>query len=745
MISSLREQIFVSEPGVYDASCKVNGAWNQIVSPTRKQFIREGEFIRRPDESYACGQLYFPFEGEKVEYSGFWMRPTQLDFGARVSLCAREKGEYPFLLSTCGGAKLYINGVLQGSLMGYERNQEVRLELSLPLKKGENSLYIQCNDLAERDTQVYFKLRYLGSKELTGKIPASVDMEELERVRSILAGVYLKRFHYQAPDISLYFDKPVEGGLDAEVELAFTDAHTSLSKRCKSVHLADGTRMVEIGDLIYRDAGMVRVTLSSEVSGLQLKRSLQFEYYDESIMDAVREAKPAERKHNILLFLAKHGTPVFQRALALFETGGDKQTAMEIVREELVRINNRFDCSDFRLPAFFYALESPHVPDEVKAGLEEALLHFRYWYDEPGNDVMWFFSENHALCFHACEFLAGERYPERIFACSGMKGFEHREKAKGLLCKWFDNFLANGFSEWNSSVYIPIDVIGLLALYDHARDAQIRRYAREALDKTFDILACNSFKGIVAASYGRIYFKNLIGRRTSEASALNFIVSGEGWLNQNCYSTVLMALSGYRPEKALLSLYKADDAGSINESVQGEEKVRLYSYKTADYILASAIGYRPGERGQQEHVLQLMVQTCDTQIWINHPGEAVYFGEGRPSYFAGNGTLPLVEQNRNAARLTYDLLEQEVSYTHAYCPLYQFDEWIAMGEWLFLRKGRTGVGLYARNGLTITREGPLKDLEVISHGKHNVWYVTVDNMKSEELLSEFGERIMCEV
>ena len=35
-------------------------------------------------------------------------------------------------------------------------------------------------------------------------------------------------------------------------------------------------------------------------------------------------------------------------------------------------------------------------------------------------------------------------------------------------------------------------------------------------DKTFDILARNSFRGVVAASYGRIYFKNLIGRRTSE-------------------------------------------------------------------------------------------------------------------------------------------------------------------------------------------------------------------------------------
>ena len=30
----------------------------------------------------------------------------------------------------------------------------------------------------------------------------------------------------------------------------------------------------------------------------------------------------------------------------------------------------------------------------------EAILGFRYWLDEPGNDVMWYWSENHVLCFH---------------------------------------------------------------------------------------------------------------------------------------------------------------------------------------------------------------------------------------------------------------------------------------------------------------------------------------------------------
>ena len=50
------------------------------------------------------------------------------------------------------------------------------------------------------------------------------------------------------------------------------------------------------------------------------------------------------------------------------------------------------------------------------------ILNFRYWIDEPGNDVMWFFSENHALLFHICQYYAGTLYPNEVFTCSGRTG-----------------------------------------------------------------------------------------------------------------------------------------------------------------------------------------------------------------------------------------------------------------------------------------------------------------------------------
>lgn len=211
----------------------------------------------------------------------------------------------------------------------------------------------------------------------------------------------------------------------------------------------------------------------------------------------------------------------------------------------------------------------------------------------------------------------------------------HKRKAERLLKVWFRNFLSYGFNEWNSPVYIPIDMTGFFALYDLASDEEIRKLAKKALDKAFSIFGINSFKGIVAASYGRIYFKNLIGRRTSESTALNFIANGEGYLGQHTLATLMFALSSYEPPAEVMESYHVPAEGRITESAEGEEKVHLYSYRTPDYVMGSVLDYHPGEPGSQEHVLQVMIKDCDTQIWINHPGEAVYFGEGRPGYLQG--------------------------------------------------------------------------------------------------------------
>lgn len=740
MVSQLKESRFIAAPAPYPASCHVNQLWSEIISPMREEFIAKAEFEKCAIAKLECDKLYFPLEGEKVEYSNFWMQPHALEFGAEFWVNAPEAGEYPFVLATCGGVKVFVGGEQQAEFYSYLRNQERVTHITLRLHQGENCLYVHANDFAERDTQIYFKLQYAGSKTLQASLPFSPDMETVEYLQSFLAGLYLNRFNYSNPSVFLHFAAPLAKEITAVIGLEFTDAHTPTCKQSKTVVLQPGETGLALDDLIYRSLGLVSVEVSCSLDGLTLGRKLQFEYYDASVMQGMHSSDVKQRKNNALAFLARYGNATFQRALALLETGADRTLACEIIEEELYKTHQRYDCVDFRIPAFFYGIQSDAMPEQYKQKLRETLLNFRYWHDEKGNDVMWFFSENHALNFHVSEFLAGELMPEEIFTNSGLTGRQHAQKAKALLQSWFNHFFENGFNEWNSSVYIPIDIIGFLALYDMAADAEMKAAAKRALDITFEIFAVNSFKGIVAASYGRIYFKNLIGRRTGESAALNFIASGEGFLNQHCFSTVLLALSSYEIEPRLQAIYAGTPQGTEVCFVQGEDKVELYSYKTTEYIMASAVNYRPGQAGTQEHVFQVMLHDCDTQLWINHPGEAVYFGEGRPSYFAGNGTLPDVKQRKSHAMLTYNLLNQEVEYTHAFCPLNQFEQILHKGQWLFLCKAGVKLAIYAQNGLEITENGPLRHYELISRGKHNVWHVMIDD--SPTTLEEYANQLL---
>lgn len=726
MLSPLKEEHYRSRPEPYPSSYGVNMPWREAVSPVRVQYVEEKPFEREEEEFLPCGEVYFPFETEKVERSAFWKLPTKVTFGAQLELETAAGGEYPFRLMTCGGAKVFVNGEKQAEFYSYLRNEERETECSVTLKQGKNTLYILTNELAERDTSLSFKLRYMGEQSLKAYLPCAADLEALDRTRKLLSGIYLRRFNYQDTDIELDFTEPAGDELTVSVEMVFYDSHADPVSREKTVTIHPGEKAIPIGDLVSEKVGMVAVTVRTCVGDVKLNRVLNFEYYDETAMPDSGIGTTAERKQAAIRFMAENGLDNLAKALALRIMGGQEALVKRIWEKELSCIRQREDCADFRLPALFHAYHSPLFTGEEKESIKQVLLDFRYWTDEPGNDVMWFFSENHALLFHTAEYLAGGLFEQEIFTNSGMTGTMHKRKAERLLKVWFRNFLSYGFNEWNSPVYIPIDMTGFFALYDLASDEEIRKLAKKALDKAFSIFGINSFKGIVAASYGRIYFKNLIGRRTSESTALNFIANGEGYLGQHTLATLMFALSSYEPPAEVMESYHVPAEGRITESAEGEEKVHLYSYRTPDYVMGSVLDYHPGEPGSQEHVLQVMIKDCDTQIWINHPGEAVYFGEGRPGYFAGNGTLPLIRQDKNLAVAEFHLLDQEVQYTHAFCPLEQFSEWRLEGRWLFLKKDNICAAVYADNGIWITDKGPLKNYELVSPGKDNVWKILVE-------------------
>jgi hypothetical protein len=92
-------------------------------------------------------------------------------------------------------------------------------------------------------------------------------------------------------------------------------------------------------------------------------------------------------------------------------------------------INQRLDCADFRMVAVIrtlYAYDSL-LSKEIKEYMEQTVFNFKYWMDEPGDDNMCYWSENHQILFAAVEYLAGQLYPDALFFNAGLTGTQRME------------------------------------------------------------------------------------------------------------------------------------------------------------------------------------------------------------------------------------------------------------------------------------------------------------------------------
>jgi hypothetical protein len=178
----------------------------------------------------------------------------------------------------------------------------------------------------------------------------------------------------------------------------------------------------------------------------------------------------------------------------------------------------------------------------------------------------------------------------------------------------------------------------------------------------------------------------------------------------------------------------ADIATSLPEEmwnrerhVVGDEKeINKVTYRTPDYMLCSAQDYRPGEKGHQEHIWQATMGPAAV-VFVTHPACAREEDAYSPNFWLGNTTLPRVAQWKDVLIAVHSLPHGDwMGFTHAYFPLYAFDEYALRADadghpWAFARKGAGYLALTAAQGLSLVEEGHSAYRELRSCGQHNVW------------------------
>ncbi|WP_205910203.1 hypothetical protein [Rhizobium sp. FKY42] len=720
---------------VGDLPCRV-ALWKEIKSRT----------VNLPDV-IPVDDLYLPGFNRRVEFSGFWHRPTKLERWLKTRISASKEGSVPFRLATCGGVRIWVDGAEAVVFEPFKRNKESQTEITLPLKVTGSEVVVLCEELAERDALWYFELTSLGTEDLHVELPVDASDATISLLKDLATEVRPTPFHSKDGKVSLVFSHApsVDVRLRASIlpSVHMRDKPPLLDV---TVDLKAGERMLALTSVDRLPDGYHPLDLTFSVGNVSVSRHIAFATMRDAARD-MRDQSLAARKLAALTFAADHGEQRAGKAIAYLALGRKPDaTFREIIANTIAAIDERRDCSDFVLVPLLWLAGAyrNQIPADLWEQIETSVLNYRYWVDEPGNDVMWFWSENHVLCFHVSQYLAGRLFNERRFACSGRTGDQQAALGEGRLLKWFDSVETHGLAEWNSAAYYPIDFIGLLAL-EHFGDGEIKRRSKLLLDRLFTMIALHTSGGVPAGSMGRAYDKELRAGPLTELAPFATVAFGQGFLNDGVAALTMFCAGTYEPP-AHLSDYVEPKPGVavLAHYVQGhDEAARLALYKTAHVQLSSMVDGKPGGRGHQQHVMDLRFAANPfARAWVNHPGEDDPWGSQRPSYWAGNGSMPRAAQYENASLMLYDLGDNpRIGFTHAYVEAAAFDQVELVDNWLILTSGKGIAALTATGTITPVTAGPGEGIEYRVAGNRCGWITIVGDVADETAREAFVSQL----
>lgn len=737
------EKVFVPKAVMVSEIARVEDYF-EVEYPVRTAFLKANDLDLVSYKSEGFSMIYTPFEKDRIDFSNFISTPHKIFTYAKTSIYTPETADVRFKLRTCGAVIIWVNGKREVVFSPYTRNHYSEKKITLPLMEGDNEIVVYFEDLAERDVNFYFELINDQSYPLNSWIDMAIGCDDYQDVENILFNAYLEKDLFNEGEVLLHFkgktrqkDYPLLIKVNPKQSLVEDGAQdgniTDFTVNDISLLLKKDQDVLSIGQVQeIPTAGFTRLELSIPLDkDIKIARVLTCSIYDESKLSSIITGSTlSERKEEAKIYysqlqLEDINVLLVNAALNQIKDNdiyADYRSAFRLIEE-------KGDCADFILAPLLavYHEYKGNFPDDFHPRMLELSKDFRYWIDEPGNDVMWYFSENHALLFHVSQYLAGYIYPDETFTASDRLGKEQYEIGKARLEDWFEKFFEVGFSEWNSTTYFPIDLIGFFSLYLSAPDENIKQLAAKALDETFTLIAINYHGGTMASSYGRVYEHNLKAMKLGEISSVIEIAWKEGYFNNSLRAGALFALTDYEPPEHLEELLCNDINDVLTASyLQGDNKAQTYLYKQKHYSLGSVINYKPYQRGHQQHVINVSLGDC-TMLWMNNPGESEFSGGNRPSYWAGNDAMPLVYQYKNTAFMHYDLSAVDYKFVHLYVPFWDLDAIVELDNWVFIRKNQSYLAVYFSNPHERTKLSAIYDREIKSKGEQHHLIVTVSS------------------
>lgn len=722
-----------------------------------ERFTVEGEELRW--RAYRC------IEDHLVDVSRFYHTTHYVRTWAYAVVLATGAQQRQMVLTTNGPADVWLNGqhVHRQEFFSHQDAQSVAFDAEL--QDGANTILVRFEAVAARECPYVMALQVPGLEhpERPVRMPTSnMSIGRRAVLEQVIDSTVLDR------DVYVY---------DAQIKMDWPEELKISSKLGARLQKPDGRIYAEAHPVAIggRSQNMVRAYEVPEGEMRLLLMSPPEEYYEANLRVS-REVSLytfrnrhseapygtyEERRKEALQDAAYRLEDNLYTEIAKMAIGLWKRFKPDVVRKAIERINNREDCSDFYLVGIlgvmYRYMDDESFPEELKAPMRECVLGFKYWDDEPGADAMCYRTENHSILFHACEVLAGQMFPEETFTNSGQTGAWHLEKGKGLAMAWLQQRGQYGFQEWDSNCYFEEDILALAHLVDLAEDAELQEMAAVVLDKMFFTMAVNSYKGVFGSSHGRTYTPFIKGGRREATSGIQRLAWGMGTFNEHIRGTVALACAQNYEIHDLLYAVAVDQAdevwnrerhgsGSDGSGAAAEDApqwgVDKVTYKTPDYMLASAQDYHPGTKGYQQHIWQATMGP-DAVVFVTHPPLISEEGSHRPNFWHGNYILPRVAQWKDTLVAVHNIPEGDwLGFTHAYFPEYAFDEHTLRDGWAFAKKGDGYLALRAAQGLERVVRGQNAYRELRSRGLKNIWLCQMGRAALDGTFEEFQDAVL---
>ncbi|RAV04722.1 hypothetical protein [Paenibacillus sp. YN15] len=676
--------------------------------------------------------------GGFISFPLFSPTPHRVELLASAVLEAGTELAVPAVLWTYAAVEVWLNGRLAAAVDEPVYKPIRRLELRLELKPGENLLILRMQNLAIRDTRNIMGVELQGEMgQVRFRLPDGERARPMLELDRWLWGLGLEQGRLllpPEPPCAVWLAYEEDSVMEEAEDITGAEAVELRSDRAMAVIYGEteGGRRSRRIELLHnkRPAG---VEPPGGCGGAQTRQSggeaqrgqnggsqTGWSGREGHIRRMFRElaAIGAEGEYRPLRFGLFY-------ALARRIMGLPGLCDMEHLRAALGRIERREDCSDFFLAGLLRMLEFSLLPEELQPEAERVILAYRYWMTEDGADGMCFWSENHALMFYVCAYMAGKRFPDRLFLRSGRTGAEVSAVALDRVRQWLDDVEEYGFEEFLSGDYMCVTFGALLNAADFMEAPEAGR-ASGLLDRMLRQIALHTFRGTMVAPQGRVY-RSVILPFTQAVQSLVHLANPQTPYGNSEWMAFLMN-SRYRPAGELAPLMARD---ADLEYQAGNAWVKLLKKK--DYALTSVQSprmdptprfwenvllepgadmesnayvkslnesfhgttrFEPGVYGYQQHMWSAALD-AETLVFANHPGEAADDGGMRPGYWYGNGIMPAVRQEGSLLGAIYVIGERHpIGFTHLYFPQEKLERTEKQDGWLFGQKGGGYVGVW---------------------------------------------------